>query len=228
MANDLPNAVRATAMASVDGLKITSVEKFSESGITFYDILGEANGEIWDIEILEDGRMLELERAMLVEDLPKLVSSAALRRFNGGTITSAEPYQENGIWFYELEVEHAAHTYDVEIDESGVIHVIQQAVPLATLPVAVRHAAERAVPGVVLLEAERGVDNEAGVFAVEGITSQRTYEVRVSANGEVLGVEVEHDLTGDEYARRCLAPDLRPRAFQIGVHPVRPLSPARG
>lgn len=198
MAHDLPDAVNATAMASVDGLKITSVEKFSEADITFYDILGEANGEIWDMEILEDGRMLELERAMLIEDLPQPVSEAALQRFDGGTITGAEPYQENGTWFYELEVDHAARSYDIEIDESGVIHAIQQAVPLATLPAAVRNAAEQAVPGIVLLEAERGVDEEAGVFAVEGIASRRTYELRISASGAVLGIEVEHDLAGDE------------------------------
>jgi len=198
MAHELPAAVRATAMASVDGLEITSVETFSEGGVTFYDILGEANGQIWDMEILEGGRMLELERAMRVEDLPTSVSEAVLQRFDSGTITGAEPYQENGIWFYELEVEDAGHTYDVEVDESGVMYGIQQAVPLATLPVAVRNAAERAVPGVVLLEAERGVDDEAGVFTVEGIASLRTYEVTVSANGEVLGVVVEHDLAGDE------------------------------
>lgn len=197
-AKDLPGPVKATAMESVDGLKITSVEEFSEGGITFYDILGEANGAIWDMEILEDGRMLELERAMLVEDLPRSVMEAALQRFEGGTITGAEPYQQDGIWFYELEVEHAAHTYDVEVDESGVIHEVQQAVPLITLPVAVRHAADRAVPGIVLLEAERGVDEAAGVFAVEGIASRRTYEVRISANGEVLSTEVEHDLASDE------------------------------
>ena len=191
---DLPDPVKATAMASVDGLNITSVEKFSEADITFYDILGDADGEIWDMEILDNGRLLELERAMLVEDLPELVSGAALARFDGGTIKGAEPYQEDGIWFYEIEVQHAAHTYDIEVDQSGRIHGIQRAVPLGSLPNAVRDAVERAVPGIVLLEAERGVDEEAGVFAVEGITPSRTYEVTLNERGEVLGIEVEHDL----------------------------------
>ncbi|MEM1164887.1 MAG: PepSY domain-containing protein [Planctomycetota bacterium] len=197
-ANDLPAPVKATAMASVDGLHITSVEKFTEAGITFYDILGEADGTIWDMEILEDGRMLELEQAMRVNDLPETVREATLARFDGGTITGAEPYQENGTRLYELEVEHATHTYDVEIDEAGRIYSVQQAVPLDSLPGAVRNAVKRAVPGIVLLEAERGVGEEVGVFAVEGIASTRTYEVTLNEHGQVLGLDVEHDLASEE------------------------------
>jgi len=70
-------------------------------------------------------------------------------------------------------------------------------VPLNSLPDAVRVAVRRAVPGILLLEAERGVDGTADVFAVEGIASSRTYEVTLNERGEVIGIEVEHDLANE-------------------------------
>ncbi len=191
---DLPEAVRITAQKTVPGLELTLAEKINAGDIVYFNLVGKADGTMWDMEILSDGRMLEVEKAMKVADLPRLVHNAAMIRLPGSTLTHAEPYEEDGKMFYELEAKLNGTLYDIEVDETGNIHDIQQAVELENLPKPVKTAIKRALPGVVLLEAERGVDEESSLYAVEGIAFGRTYEIRVNKDGELLGLEIEHDL----------------------------------
>lgn len=191
---DLPDAVRQTAEASVEGLRLTAAEVYTEAGVTFYDIDGTVDGRHYNMEILADGRMLELERAMPVSEVPALVRTTAINRLPGLQLTGAEPYLEDGEEAFELEGTIDGVTYDIEVTASGAIVDIQQTVPLASLPANVREAIERALPGIALLEAERGVDDEAHIYAAEGIAYQRTYEVTVNDRGEILEIEIEHDL----------------------------------
>jgi hypothetical protein len=194
----LPEAVLSTAKETVPGFQITLAEEIVVGEIIFYNLVGTADEKIWDMEILADGRMLEVEQAMEVSDLPEVVSGAALERLPGAILTHAEPYEEDGMMFYELEATLAGVTYDIEVDETGQIHDIQQAVEMESLPETVRTAVKNALPGVVLLEVERGVGEEASIFAVEGIAFNRTYEVTLNERGELLELAIEHDLNPED------------------------------
>jgi len=194
----LPEPVRATALESIPGITLTSAEEYRAGDIRFFNLIGQKDGQMWDMEILSDGRMLEIERAMDVADLPEQVRTAALGHLPGGTLTHAEPYEDDDKMFYELEVKRDGLVFDMEIDEDGTLHDLQQSVHLDKLPQAVRNAVERALPGIVIVEAERGVEEDIGIFAVEGIAFDRTYEVTLNERGELLELEIEHDLNSED------------------------------
>jgi hypothetical protein len=74
----------------------------------------------------------------------------------------------------------------------------EREIPLADVPAAARAAAEQAVPGIRLVEAE--VDEEHGrlVYVLEGIVNGREYEIEVTPEGEVLEIEEEGPADEDD------------------------------
>jgi uncharacterized membrane protein YkoI len=69
----------------------------------------------------------------------------------------------------------------------------EREIPLSEVPAAARAAAEGAVPGIRLTEAE--VEEEGGrlVYELEGVADGKEYEIEVTAEGEVLEVEEAGD-----------------------------------
>jgi uncharacterized membrane protein YkoI len=59
---DVPEAVRAAALAAVPGLQLTSAERETEDGELVYCLEGTANGEAIDIDVAPDGTIIEIER----------------------------------------------------------------------------------------------------------------------------------------------------------------------
>lgn len=66
-------------------------------------------------------------------------------------------------------------------------------VALGDVPDAVKSAAIRAVPGLVLTKAEKETERGATVYSVEGTVDGIEYEVEVSASGDVTEIEREGD-----------------------------------
>ena len=58
---DLPEAVRAAALAAVPGLVIKEVEKETEGSEVHYCIHGTAGGEFVEVEVSPDGKVGEIE-----------------------------------------------------------------------------------------------------------------------------------------------------------------------
>lgn len=69
----------------------------------------------------------------------------------------------------------------------------EEEVALDKLPAAVRAAAEKAVPGIVLQEADRETEDGTVVYDVEGEANGKEYELEITADGKVLEVESEDD-----------------------------------
>jgi hypothetical protein len=67
----------------------------------------------------------------------------------------------------------------------------KEKVALADLPVAVKEAAEKAVPGIVLTEAEKKVKGAETVYEVEGKVGDKQYELKITPEGKVLKTKVE-------------------------------------
>ena len=67
-------------------------------------------------------------------------------------------------------------------------------VPLAELPAAVKEAAAKAVPGIVLTEAEKIVKGgQVLYYEVEGKANGKEYEIKITPEGKVLKVEQDDD-----------------------------------
>ncbi len=58
---DVPASVMEAAVAAVEGIKITEAEVEVEDGNKVYELEGKANGVEYEIEVSEDGTVLEVE-----------------------------------------------------------------------------------------------------------------------------------------------------------------------
>jgi len=72
----------------------------------------------------------------------------------------------------------------------------EETIALDQLPVGVREAATGAVPGLVIAEAEKELEDGETVYCVHGTSEGVFYEVEVSPDGRVLEIE-KGDENGD-------------------------------
>lgn len=74
----------------------------------------------------------------------------------------------------------------------------EKEVPLSEVPQAALTAAEGAVEGITLTEAEMEEEDGQTVYVVEGEAAGKEYEIEVTADGKVLEVEEETEDDDDE------------------------------
>ena len=74
----------------------------------------------------------------------------------------------------------------------------EEEIPLSQVPLKVRQAAEGAVEGIVLSEAEVEVEDGQKVYELEGVAKGKEYEIEVTAEGKVLEDEEEDDDDEDD------------------------------
>jgi uncharacterized membrane protein YkoI len=73
----------------------------------------------------------------------------------------------------------------------------EQEIALADLPAAIKNAALAAVPGIVLTEAEKEVENGRELYSVEGTLDGEEYCIEIATDGSLIGVEHEDDEDDD-------------------------------
>lgn len=86
-----------------------------------------------------------------------------------------------------VAVDHADAVRIEDDDDDGQ----DQEIPLSEVPDVVREAALAAVPGLVLDEAEKEVEDGALLYSLEGTADGQRYCVEVTPTGKVLEVEPE-------------------------------------
>jgi uncharacterized membrane protein YkoI len=69
----------------------------------------------------------------------------------------------------------------------------EQEIPLNEVPAAAVSAAEAAVEGIVLGEAEVETEKGQTVYSIEGEANGKEYDIEVTADGTVLEIEEEGD-----------------------------------
>ena len=76
----------------------------------------------------------------------------------------------------------------------------EKEIPLSEVPRATLTAAEGAVEGITLTEAEMEKEDGKTIYDLEGTADGKTYEIEVTAEGEVLEVEeaTEDDKDDDD------------------------------
>lgn len=95
------------------------------------------------------------------------------------------------VLFFVLTVTLVFAEYEIEI-------------PISELPGEILEAAQEAVPGIQLIEAEITETREGVYYEVEGILDGKWYEIQISADGTILegaleeGNETEEDEDGKD------------------------------
>jgi uncharacterized membrane protein YkoI len=81
-----PKAVQDAIKARFPDGEVTSVEKETEDGKVVYDIELKQKGRKYEMDILEDGTVIEIEKEIAAKDLPAAVSKALEAKYPKATI----------------------------------------------------------------------------------------------------------------------------------------------
>jgi uncharacterized membrane protein YkoI len=152
-----------------------------------------------------------------LDEVPALVKAAALKAFPGLVLESAEAEVEDGVLLYSLSGTDDEGALEVEVTTEGTILEVERGeddgdqpgddedddgddgedgdddehpIALGEVPAHVMQAALKAVPGLIVEQAEMEVEEGVTVYGLEGTAGGEPIEVEVSAAGEVL--EIEH------------------------------------
>ena len=75
---------------------------------------------------------------------------------------------------------------------------IEKEIPLNEVPDVVLKAAQKAVPGIELTEAEVEKTTKGVVYEIEGTLDSKKYEIELSSDGKVLEIEEDEEDEEDE------------------------------
>jgi uncharacterized membrane protein YkoI len=82
----VPQKVMEAVKARFPGAELTSVSKETADGQVIYDIELKHQGRKYEMDIKEDGTVLEVEKEIAVKDLPAPVTKALLAKYPNATI----------------------------------------------------------------------------------------------------------------------------------------------
>lgn len=85
----LPPKVVATLKAKFPGAMITTATKATENGEVIYDIEMKKDGRKHEMDLKEDGTIVNFENEIAVKDLPAAVTNAVKAKYPGCTIKEA-------------------------------------------------------------------------------------------------------------------------------------------
>jgi hypothetical protein len=118
-----------------------------------------------------------------LEELPAAVRETARRESKGGTVLGYTKEVEKGQTLYELELKVRGHTKDVIIDPAGTIVLVEEEVPIGSLPAAVQAEVKKTLGSARVLKFE----------AVTRGTTLAGYEAHVKAGGKESEIKMAPD-----------------------------------
>lgn len=82
----LPKAVMDAVKARFPGAELKSAAKETEDGKVVYDIELKHNGRKYEMDIAEDGTVIEIEKEVALKDVPEAVKKALAAKYPKATI----------------------------------------------------------------------------------------------------------------------------------------------
>ena len=117
----VPFAVMKAVKDKFPKAEILQAEKEEEDGKTIYEIGLKSEGHAIDVSLQEDGKILEVEKEIAADDLPKPVADAVKAKYPKGTIKKAEEVMEDDETKYEVLLANGDETREVVLDAKGKI-----------------------------------------------------------------------------------------------------------
>lgn len=137
-----------------------------------------------------------------LDEVPEAVKQAALAAMPGIELVEAEVEQERQGMVYELEGTLDGKRYEIEVTSDGTVLEVEleedEEIPVTELPQLVRQAAEKALPGAELIEAEIVRPASGMAYEIEARQDGKEYEILVGADGRLLGIEEESEEGDDD------------------------------
>jgi uncharacterized membrane protein YkoI len=121
----LPKAVRDAIKGRFPDAEVNSIEKETEDGKVVYDIELKEKGRKYEMDIQEDGTVIEIEKEVALKDLPEAVAKALKAKFPGTSIKEVMEVnkvkgKEETPDHYEVTIENAdKKTQEVTVSLDG-------------------------------------------------------------------------------------------------------------
>ena len=109
----LPKKIMDTVRARLPGAEVTSAEKEKEDGKVVYDLELKHEGRKYEMDILEDGTLVEIEKEIAAKDVPEKVTKAIKEKYP--TAIVKEVMEVNKVTGKEEKPMH----YEVTIETGG-------------------------------------------------------------------------------------------------------------
>lgn len=118
---DVPSAAQAVIQSHTSGGTIDEITCEKEEGKHFYKVEYKKDGREFELQVDDDGNVLEIEESMKMEDLPPAVQETVKTESAGGEIEELVLETEKGKTFYEVEFKKDGKEHEVKIAEDGTV-----------------------------------------------------------------------------------------------------------
>lgn len=119
--DEVPQEVMATAQENAAGATFEQVSVENEDGTEIYEFATTKDGMGFEVDVLADGTLEEIEEEIAMDALPEAVSSALEAELAGFEPSYIEKStrDDGSTIVYEFEGEHEGQAIDAEIAEDG-------------------------------------------------------------------------------------------------------------
>jgi hypothetical protein len=130
--DDVPAAVMEAAQAESEAMNVTleGVQMDDDQGTDTFELSGTMeNGMMFEVDVLEDGTVEEIEEEIEMAAVPEAVAAALdenLPGFEPSFVERSTRPMEDGRVVFEFEGQHEGGEVDVEIDEDGSNYMVNE------------------------------------------------------------------------------------------------------
>jgi hypothetical protein len=82
----IPKPIKDAIDGRFPGAEVASVEKEKEDGKIVFDVELKHKGRKYEMDILEDGTIIEIEKEIALKDVPEVITKAILAKYPKATI----------------------------------------------------------------------------------------------------------------------------------------------
>src|SRR6266568_193379 len=120
----LPQKIKDSIKGRFPGAEVTSAEKENEKGQIMYDIELKHEGRKYEMDIKEDGTIVEIEKEIASKDVPEAITKAVKKKFPMATIkevmeVSKVTGKEEKPIHYEVTIETDGKKKEVVVSLDG-------------------------------------------------------------------------------------------------------------
>lgn len=135
------------------------------------------------------GKEKKAAETVVLSDLPAPVRAVIEKLTAGGKIKKIEKAEENGKVVYDVEARVKGRDVEYDIASDGTVLTRQESVPYASLPAAVRAAAEKYFGTSKGLKAAKEVENGKNFYEVEGKKGGIKITLKLTETGQIVEEE---------------------------------------
>ncbi len=119
--NKVPAVVKAAIEKATTGGKVKEIKKEQHDGKVSYDVDYVKDGEKKEIEVAENGTIVETEEKTTINKVPAVVKAAIETATTGGKVKKIKKKQHDGKVIYDVDYVKDGEKKEIKVAEDGTI-----------------------------------------------------------------------------------------------------------